>query len=104
MGVAGRRRDRRRSDYLFGLALAPDGRRLVYPAAKAGVVTLWLHDLRSGETRALPGSEQAAAPFWSPDGSRVGFFAGGQLKILDLANGTVSALADAPSPRGAAWN
>src|SRR5688572_32288313 len=92
------------ADYLFGLALAPDGRRLVYPAAKAGVVTLWLHDLRSGETRALPGSEQAAAPFWSPDGSRVGFFAGGQLKILDLANGTVSALADAPSPRGAAWN
>src|SRR5687767_8676311 len=39
------------SDYLFGLALAPDGRRLVYPATKAGVVTLSLHDLRTGETR-----------------------------------------------------
>ena len=92
------------ADYLFGLALAPDGRRVVYPAAKAGVVTLWLHDLRNAETRALPGTEQAASPFWSQDGSRVGFFAGGQLKILDLANGTVSALAGAPSPRGAAWN
>jgi WD40 repeat protein len=92
------------ADYVFGLTVAPDGRRLVYPAAKAGVVTLWLHDLRSGETRALPGSEQGAAPFWSPDGSRVGFFAGGQLRMLDLTNGTVSALADAPSPRGAAWN
>src|SRR5688572_24474419 len=27
------------SDYIFGLALAPDGRRLVYPAAKDGLVT-----------------------------------------------------------------
>ena len=92
------------SDYLFGLALAPDGRRLVYPGTKAGVVTLWLHDLRSGETRPLPGSEQAVAPFWSADGSRVGFFAGGQLRIIDLAGGTVSSLADASSPRGASWN
>ena len=92
------------SDYLFGLALAPDGRRLVYPATKAGVVTLSLHDLRTGETRTLPGTEQAAAPFWSPDGSRVGFFAAGRLQVLDLSNGTVGSLGDAASPRGGAWN
>jgi len=36
------------ADYSFGLSLAPDGRQLVYPAAKAGVVSLWLHDLSSG--------------------------------------------------------
>jgi eukaryotic-like serine/threonine-protein kinase len=92
------------SDYVFGLALAADGRRLVYPAAKAGVVALWLHDLRSGETGALPGTERAAAPFWSADATRVGFFAGGQLRMLDLSSGVVSSLADAPSPRGGAWN
>jgi WD40 repeat protein len=92
------------SDYLFGLALAPDGRRLVYPGTRAGVVTLWLHDLRSGDTRPLPGTQQAAAPFWSADGSRVGFFADGQLRIIDLASGSVSPLADASSPRGASWN
>ena len=92
------------SDYLFGLALATDGRRLVYPAAKAGVVTLWLQDLRTGETRALPGTDQGVAPFWSVDGSRIGFFSGGQLRVLDLAAGTVSTLADAASPRGATWN
>src|SRR5688572_9148782 len=85
------------SDYVFGLALAADGRRLVYPAAKAGVVTLWLHDLRSGETRALPGTDQGVAPFWSADGSRIGFFAGGQLRVLDLNAGTVPTLADAAS-------
>jgi Tol biopolymer transport system component len=92
------------SDYVFGLALAPDGRRLVYPAAKAGVATLWLHDLRSGDTRALPGTERAAAPFWSADGTRVGFFADSHLRVVELSNGTASSLADAPSPRGGTWN
>jgi Tol biopolymer transport system component len=92
------------SDYLFGLALAADGRRVVFPAAKAGVVTLVLHDLRNGETRALPGTDQGVAPFWSPDGTRIGFFAGGQLRMLDLKAGTVATLTDAASPRGATWN
>ena len=78
-------------DYLFGLSLAPDGRQLVYPAAKAGVVSLWLHDLRTGEARALPGTDGGAAPFWSRgrlDGSASS--PSGQLRVLDLASGTVS--------------
>lgn len=92
------------SDYGFGLALAADGRRLVYPAAKAGVVTLWLHDLRTGETRELPGTERGVAPFWSADATRIGFFADGALRVLDLDAGTVSSLTDTAAPRGAAWN
>ena len=92
------------SDYTFGLALAPDGRRLVYPGAKAGLVTLWLHDFRTGESRALAGTDRAVTPFWAPDGSRVAFFADGQLRVIDLGSGAVSSLADAPSPRGGAWN
>src|SRR5690349_6897560 len=51
-------------DYLFGLALAPDGRQLVFPAATSGAIGLWLQDLRNGETQALPGTEGAVAPFW----------------------------------------
>src|SRR3954452_24944705 len=61
-------------DYPFGLSLAPGGRKLLYPAVKAGVVSLWLHDLRTGDTRALPGTDGAASPFWSGDGSKIGFF------------------------------
>jgi Tol biopolymer transport system component len=91
-------------DYLFGLALAPDGRRLLYPAAKAGVVSLWLHDLRTGETRALPGTDGAAAPFWSPDGSKAAFFANGHVRMLDLARGVAADAADAAAGRGGAWN
>ncbi len=92
------------ADYPFGLALAADGRRLVFPAASAGRVSLWLQDLSTGEARALPQTDGAAAPFWSPDGSRVGFLAEDRLRALDLASGAVSDLADAPGARGATWN
>ena len=92
------------AEYSFGLSLAADGRRLAYPAAKAGVVSLWLHDLSSGATRALPGTEGAAMPFWSTDMARIGFFAGGKIRAIDLAAGTTSDLADAAAGRGAAWN
>ena len=92
------------SDYPFGLALAPDGRRLVFPGARAGLVSLWLQDLSTGEIRALAATEGAAAPFWSPDGTRVGFFAAGRLHASDMASGTVSNLAEAPAGRGGAWN
>ena len=92
------------SDYVFGLALAPDGRRLAYPGAKSGTVELRLHDLRTGETRALPGTQRAAAPFWSADGTRIGFFADAALRVIDLDRGSVASLAAAPAPRGGAWN
>jgi Tol biopolymer transport system component len=92
------------ADYSFGLSLAPDGRQVVYPAAKAGVVSLWLHDLSSGAAQELPGTGGAAMPFWSPDMTRIGFFAGGKLRVLELAGSTASDLADAPSGRGGAWN
>ena len=92
------------AEYSFGLSLAPDGRQLVYPAAKAGVVALWLQDLRNGEARQLPGTDGAAMPFWAPDAARIGFFAGGKVRAFDLASGTVADLADTSGGRGAAWN
>lgn len=92
------------ADYIFGLALARDGRKLVYPATTGGSVSLWLQDLQSGDTRALPGTDSAAAPFWSPDESRIGFFADRHLRVLDLATGQASDLAEAPAGRGATWN
>jgi len=91
-------------DYSFGLALAPDGRHLVFPAAQDGVVSLRLHDLRDGGTRTLAGTDGAALPFWSSTGSKIGFFANGRVRELVLLSGQVSDLAEAGSGRGAAWN
>jgi hypothetical protein len=89
---------------MFGLSNAPDGRKLVYPAARSGAVSLWLHDLRNGETRALPGSDGGAMPFWSSDGTRIGFFANAQVRVLDLATGQSADLAAAATARGGSWN
>lgn len=92
------------SDYPFGLALGPNGRRLVYPAAQGGVISLWLQDLSTGETRALPATDGAAAPFWSPDEARVGFLSGGRVRAIHLASGAVTDLAEVTSGRGGTWN
>ncbi len=91
-------------DHPFGLALAPDGRRLAIPASREGASHIWLRDVTTGETRSLPGTDDGVLPFWSPDGSQLGFFAGGRLKTLALATGHVSDIADTPAPRGAVWH
>ena len=91
-------------EYVFGLALATDGRTLVYPALHAGAASLVRQDLRDGSTQPLPGTDGAAAPFWSPDGSRIGFFSQAHLNLVDVATGRVSMLADAPSGRGGTVN
>lgn len=92
------------SDFPFGLALSPDRRRLVYPATRAGAVALQLDDLTTGRSAVLPSTDGAVSPFWSTDGQRVGYFADGRVRMIDLASGTVTDLADAPNGRGGAWN
>lgn len=92
------------SEFPFGLAVSPDGRRLVYPAARAGAVGLQLDDLSTGRSTALPSTEGAASPFWSTDGLRIGYFANGRARMIELASGSITDLADAPGGRGGAWN
>jgi serine/threonine protein kinase/Tol biopolymer transport system component len=92
----------------YGLAVSPDGRRIAF-ASCCGGPQLWVHSLDSSETHALPGTGGAQRPFWSPDGTAVGFFTGNKLERTDLANGPPLDIADltgAPaSPLGgASWN
>jgi len=54
--------------------------------------------------QALPGTEGAAFPFWSPDGRSIGFFAQGTLKRINVSGGTPQLLCDALDGRGGAWN
>ena len=51
----------------------------------------------------MSGTERVYAPFFSPDGQWVGFFAGGKLKKTRLDGGVPVALCDAPAGRGASW-
>ncbi len=66
------------------LALSPDGRRLAFVFAAAdGTRNLWIRGVDRLDAEAVAGSTGADAPFWSPDGRSLGFFAGGNLLVTD---------------------
>jgi Tol biopolymer transport system component len=87
--------------------IAPDGTRVAYRARRAdGMPMLWVRDLARGESLVLPGTEDAAMPFWSPDSRDLGFFAGVMLKRVSAAGGPVRMVADNVGTFGAnggAW-
>lgn len=86
------------------LAVAPDGRSLVFVASAGDVPRLWLRRLDSRTSRGLPLTEHATLPFWSPDSREVGFFADGAIKAIDLQTGLIRALSSALVPAGASWS
>ncbi len=87
-----------------GLAISPDGRRVVVVARdSSGKNLLWIRPLDSLSVQALPGTENPSFPFWSPDSRFIGFFADGKLKKIDASGGPAETLCDAPVNRGGAW-
>jgi len=85
------------------IAVAPDGRRLVYAGRDSlGVAQLYVYELDAGTTRALSGTQNANAPFFSPDGEHIGFSQEGQLRRLALAGGAVVTIAPQGN-NGATW-
>jgi serine/threonine protein kinase len=65
---------------------------------------LWIYEPGAPQAKAIPNTEGANFPFWSPDGKSLGFFAEGKLKRVDLSGGPVQTLCDAPTGRGGTWN
>ena len=88
-----------------GAAISPDGRTLAFVATKAkGETLLYVRPLESLEARALPGTQEAGRPFWSPDSKSLAFVAGGKLKRIEVAGGSPISLCDAGYARGGTWN
>ena len=84
--------------------LSPDGRRIIYVAGAPGNQRLFLRAIDQFEAIAVPGTAGASAPFFSPDGESVGFFAGGRLRIMRLPGGQPVDLADAGGGYGGWWH
>jgi serine/threonine protein kinase len=89
----------------YNFAISPDGSRLAFVGlGPDGKTTLWVRGLSSSNAQQLTGTEGASYPFWSPDSLRVGFFAEGRLKTIDLANSAVQTLCAAAPGFGGTWN
>jgi eukaryotic-like serine/threonine-protein kinase len=86
------------------LALSPDGRRLVFSATGERTRQLWLRALDAFTTQPLAGTEGADAPFWSPDGRYIAFFADNKLKKVDTRSGVIETICPAGSGRGGDWS
>ena len=85
-------------------ALSPDGRRIAFVASAMGrQPSLWIRSLDSRAARAVPGSDDASAPFWSSDGGSLGFFAEGKLKTIGLQGERPSTLATVIDSAGGSW-
>jgi hypothetical protein len=85
-------------------AISRDGRKVAFVGYTAdGKRQLWVRPIDSLVARQIPGTQDATAPFWSPDGRSLGFFAEGKLFRVDVENGTPVALCDAPHPDGGTW-
>jgi Tol biopolymer transport system component len=77
-------------------AISPDGRMLAFVADQSGQQRLWVRTLDSLTARAIPDTDGARSPFWSPDSGSIGFFTQDRLKKVDLNGGAVQALANVP--------
>jgi serine/threonine protein kinase len=88
-----------------GFALSPDGSQLAFVGTdSSGARALWLRAMAREEVRRLAETEDAVAPFWSPDGRWIAFGQDGQLKILNLETGLVEVLASMEYQEGGTWN
>ncbi len=87
----------------FRLAISPDGRSVVFGAHRAGLWRLFHRRLDRFEAVPIPGSESGTAPFFSPDGRSIGFYAGGELKTVRLDGGSPRTVTQVESLHGAAW-
>jgi len=85
------------------LAVSPDGTHVVYVAGQRGVLRLHLRPVGNFEGQTLLGTDGALAPFFSPDGQWVGFFADGLLKKVPITGGGAQTVCQAPNAYGGSW-
>jgi Tol biopolymer transport system component len=87
------------------MALSRDGTMLVFvsPEESSALPMLFVQRVGSLRVTPLPGTQGASYPFWSPDGTQVGFFANGKLQKIAIAGGTPQIVAPVLAARGGSW-
>ena len=89
---------------LAPLTISPDGAFLVYAATESGHRTqLYMRPLDKFESTTVAGTEGASAPFVSPDGRWIGFYANGTLQRVSIDGGAAIRIAETPAVWSASW-
>ena len=85
--------------------LSPDGSLLAFVAQKSAgdVPRIYVRHLDQLQASPLAATEDAASPFFSPDGQWIAFFANGKLKKISVTGGGAVTLCDVPTGRGGTW-
>jgi serine/threonine protein kinase len=88
------------------LLVSPDGQRVAYVATVNGKKSIWIRNIGSASAQQLAGTDNAQNYLlsWAPDSLRLGFFADGQLKKIDVTGGAPTSLAVSPIGAPGAWN
>ncbi|PWT83987.1 MAG: hypothetical protein C5B57_05670, partial [Blastocatellia bacterium] len=68
-------------------AVSPDGCRVAGAGVVDGRSRLWVRDLDNPNPRILAADGVQGMPFWAPDSRRLGFFAEGKVKKVDVTDG-----------------
>jgi serine/threonine-protein kinase len=83
--------------------LSPDGTLVVSSLGVSRRWQLFVRSISEPDSHPIDGTLGAMDPFFAPDGRRLAFFAGGQLKSVSLSGGAPETVCPAPNPRGAVW-
>jgi len=84
------------------LAISPDGATIVRSGGPGGVLLVRRRDELSFSP--LAGTKDASGPFFSPDGTRVGYYSNGALLAAPLAGGPPTDIADSLAvPESVTW-
>ncbi len=86
-------------------SVSPDGLSVAFIARGASGDTIVVRRLDSAQAKPLKGTSgaQPGGIFWSPDARWLGFFAGGRLKVIEIASERIEELAEAATGYGGSW-
>jgi DNA-binding winged helix-turn-helix (wHTH) protein/Tol biopolymer transport system component len=85
------------------LAISADGRQIAWSGCDGTGCRIYCRPVDRLDASPLSGTDDGRAPFFSPDGQWIGFFADGRLKRASLAGGAPVTIADAPTALGGVW-
>jgi serine/threonine-protein kinase len=85
------------------VAISPPGTHVAFTAASGFERHLYVRSLVDGSTTRMQGTLDATAPFFSPDGRWIGYFARGHVWKIAIDGGEPTSLCAAIATRGGAW-